>query len=260
MIHSTILCDGAHVRSWMLMHPSYPKQFAIAVGEDTMFQASAKRPAGPVEGQVFLSLLVLSKSDLRFIVTEQLSEIGIGPGAILIELECRNTAPALLAGALYLAKAGPAAVSRVALYDHGEPDVAFRAAVEKWLDAIAAGKLFTFSIRPACVETGYGWLELTVRHNGSGKPIERSGFHEKAEAKRACEMLDADNSQLDAGIFPFRAVHVIAAFIERAPDLLAPIEHAVEEAKTDHLRREVQRTEPGPAGGYPAWQALSLCA
>lgn len=230
MIHWTILCDGAYVRSWTLSRQSYPKQFAIAVGEDTMFQASAKRPAGPVEGQVFLSPLVLSKSDLRFIVTEQLSEIGIAAQSSLSLSAATPPRPFLPAHCI-LQRPVPRQCRKWRSTISGCPMPPFCAAVRKCLDAIAAGKLLTFRIRPACVETGYGWLELTVRHNGSGNPIVRSGFTKKPEAKRACEMRDADNSQRDAGIFPIRAVDIIAAFIGGAPDLLAPLEHAVEERR-----------------------------
>ena len=43
----------------------------------------------------FLSHVVLTSSDFRFIVTEQLQDLGLNPENILIEPEAKNTAPAI---------------------------------------------------------------------------------------------------------------------------------------------------------------------
>ncbi|MBU2329150.1 MAG: mannose-1-phosphate guanylyltransferase/mannose-6-phosphate isomerase, partial [Alphaproteobacteria bacterium] len=100
MITPVLLCGGSGTRLWPLSRKSYPKQFVPLVGEETLFQASAKRLSGRASDLAFAAPLVLTNSDFRFIVTEQLMAIGIDPGAILIEPEGRNTAPAILAAAL----------------------------------------------------------------------------------------------------------------------------------------------------------------
>lgn len=234
MIYPTILCGGSGTRLWPLSRKSYPKQFVHLVGSQTLFQASALRLSGAVDGQVYQPPLVLTNSDFRFIVAEQLAEIGIDPGAILIEPEGRNTAPAILAAAFHLDRTDPDAVLLVAPSDHVVPDAAaFRAAVEKGLAAIAEGRLVTFGISPTRAETGYGWLELTAAPNGSGEPIALSRFVEKPDATRAAMMLAAGNYLWNAGIFLFRARDVIAAFAAHAPDLIAPVQQAIGEAKTD---------------------------
>ena len=98
MITPILLCGGSGTRLWPLSRKSYPKQFVPLISDKTLFQASAER----LSGAGYNTPLVLANSDFRFIVTEQLAEIGIDPGAILIEPESRNTAPAILAAALYL--------------------------------------------------------------------------------------------------------------------------------------------------------------
>ena len=98
MITPVLLAGGSGTRLWPLSRKSYPKQFAPLVGETTLFQASAQR----LSGAGFAPPLVLTGADFRFIVTEQLAAIGTDPGAILIEPAGRNTAPAVLAAALYL--------------------------------------------------------------------------------------------------------------------------------------------------------------
>jgi mannose-1-phosphate guanylyltransferase/mannose-1-phosphate guanylyltransferase/mannose-6-phosphate isomerase len=157
MITPVLLCGGSGTRLWPLSRKSYPKQFVPLVGETTLFQASAER----LSGSKFGAPVVLTNSDFRFIVTEQLAEIGIDPAAILIEPEGRNTAPAVLAAALWLEKSDPDVLMLVAPSDHVVPDAsAFRAAVAAGVPAAQTGDLVTFGIKPTHAETGYGYLEL----------------------------------------------------------------------------------------------------
>ena len=122
-----LLAGGSGTRLWPVSRKSFPKQFAPLVGDETLFQASARRLSGPG----YAAPLVLTNADFRFIVTEQLAEIGIEPEAILIEPAGRNTAPAVLAAALYASATDPDALLLVAPSDHAVPDVAaFRRAVE----------------------------------------------------------------------------------------------------------------------------------
>ncbi|MBR9823391.1 MAG: mannose-1-phosphate guanylyltransferase/mannose-6-phosphate isomerase [Rhodobacteraceae bacterium] len=231
-ITPVLLCGGSGTRLWPLSRKSYPKQFVPLVGEETLFQASAKRLSGATEALNFTAPMVLTNSDFRFIVTEQLQGIGIDPGAILIEPEGRNTAPAILAAALALAGKDPEAVMLVAPSDHVVPDAAaFHAAVEKGLAAIEAGDLVTFGITPTHPETGYGYLELSAAT--SGEPVKLSRFVEKPDEAKATEMLAAGNFLWNAGIFLFRARDILAAFEAFAPQLMAPVKAALSEAKPD---------------------------
>ncbi|NIZ10981.1 sugar phosphate nucleotidyltransferase, partial [Pseudooceanicola sp. HF7] len=113
-ITPVLLCGGSGTRLWPLSRKSYPKQFVPLTGEETLFQASAKRLSGTSGALSFEAPMVLTNSDFRFIVTEQLAGIGIDPGAILIEPEGRNTAPAVLAAALRVAQGDPEGVMLVA--------------------------------------------------------------------------------------------------------------------------------------------------
>ncbi|PIE09261.1 MAG: mannose-1-phosphate guanylyltransferase/mannose-6-phosphate isomerase [Rhodobacterales bacterium] len=232
IINPVILCGGSGTRLWPLSRKSYPKQFAPLIGQETLFQASALRMTeGPLD---FSAPTVLTNSDFRFIVTDQLSAVGIDPGAVIIEPEGRNTGPAILAAALYLERTDADAVMLVAPSDHLIPDTAaFHAAVEQGLDAVKAGRLVTFGIAPTHPETAYGYLELSARPEQDGRAIDLNRFVEKPEEARASEMLAAGNFMWNAGIFLFRAKDIIAAFKAHAPELMAPVSQAVEEAQVD---------------------------
>ena len=101
MIVPVLLCGGSGTRLWPLSRKSYPKQFAQLTRDHTLLQAAADR----VSGAGFAPPIILTQSDFRFIVPEQLAGIGIEPGPVLLEPEGRNTAPAILAAALWQARA-----------------------------------------------------------------------------------------------------------------------------------------------------------
>jgi mannose-1-phosphate guanylyltransferase/mannose-1-phosphate guanylyltransferase/mannose-6-phosphate isomerase len=230
MIYPTILCGGSGTRLWPLSRKSYPKQFVPLVGEETLFQASA----GRLVGDGYAAPVVLTNSDFRFIVTEQLTAAGLDPLAVIIEPQGRNTAPAVLAAALFVLDRDPDGILLVSPSDHVIPDAAgFRAAVERGLSAVARGQIVTFGITPTRPETGYGYLELAERPDASGNPVSLSRFVEKPDETRAAAMLAAGNYLWNAGIFLFSAADMVAAFETHAPDVLAAVRAALGEARSD---------------------------
>lgn len=241
-ITPVLLCGGSGTRLWPLSRKSYPKQFVPLTGPDSLFQSSVKRLAGPG----FAPPVVVTADDFRFIVTEQMTGIGVDPGAILIEPCARNTAPAILAAALYLAGTDPGAPMLVAPSDHVIPDTAaFAAAVRQGEAAAREGRIVTFGITPTHAETGYGWLELA--RPSAGEPVALSRFVEKPDAARAEAMLAGGRHLWNAGIFLFTPATLIAAFEAHAPEFLAPVRAAVAAARAD---LGFLRLDPG------AWTAV----
>ncbi|MFT5005895.1 MAG: mannose-1-phosphate guanylyltransferase/mannose-6-phosphate isomerase [Paracoccaceae bacterium] len=231
MIYPVILCGGSGTRLWPLSRKSYPKQFSRLTGQETLFQASVKR----LTGDEFAQPIILTNADFRFIVAEQLAEIGAEAKAVLIEPEGRNTAPAILAAALWLAEKDPDAMMLVAPSDHVVPDAkAFRAAVKVGQAACDAGDLVTFGIRPNRPETGYGYLELA---DGAGDftatPRKLKQFIEKPDAENAAKMLAAGNYLWNGGIFLFAVKDIIKAFKKHASGMLADCAASVSQAKPD---------------------------
>lgn len=229
MITPLLLCGGSGTRLWPLSRKSYPKQFSNLSGGGSLFQQAATR----LSGDGFARPVVVTNSEFRFIVVEQLAAAQIDPAAILIEPAGRNTAPAILAATLKIAAQNPKALVLVAPSDHVVPNAAaFRAAVSAATPAALAGRIVTFGIQPDRAETGYGWLELTgAPVKGQTQPLRR--FVEKPDARQAEAMLRAGNFLWNAGIFLFSAETLLAAFATHAPDLIAPVADAVELAERD---------------------------
>ena len=239
-----LLCGGSGTRLWPLSRKSYPKQFVPLVGETTLFQQTVRRLAG--EG--FAPPLVVTNADFRFIVAEQMAELGTAPGAILIEPEGRNTAPAILAAALWLDRTDPEALMLVAPSDHVMPDAAaFRAAVEAGVAAARAGRLVTFGITPDRAETGYGYLELDAPpEDGAPHAIGLKRFVEKPDRAAAEAMLATGRYLWNAGIFLFSVAAILAAFRTLRPDMIDPVRAALDDGEAD---LGFLRLAPGPWAG-----------
>jgi mannose-1-phosphate guanylyltransferase/mannose-6-phosphate isomerase len=157
------------------------------------------------------------------------------PHSILIEPEPRNTAPAVLAAALWLQERDPSALMLVTPSDHQIPDtLAFQNAVKAAVPAAMAGKLITFGIVPTHPETGYGYLELAPGTQADANmPQQLSRFVEKPDLARATDMLAAGNFLWNAGIFLFSVEAIIAAYASHVPDMRAAVSASVSAATPD---------------------------
>lgn len=230
-ITPVLLCGGSGTRLWPLSRKSYPKQFVPLMGQESLFQGSARRLTGPH----YNPPVVVTSDAFRFIVTEQLSAVDIPPAAILIEPEARDTAPAILAAALFLAESDPDGLMLVAPSDHVIPDAAtFNAAVAAGLDAARAGKIVTFGIAPDRPETGFGYLELeTVPETGMPTALPLQGFVEKPDASRAAQMLAEGRYLWNAGIFLFSIKTILDAFRAAQPEMVEAVRASLDGAKRD---------------------------
>ena len=102
-----ILCGGTGTRLWPLSRASYPKQYwpLSGDGEATLLQQTQKRLQGL---DALAAPLLICNEDHRFIVAEQMRQIGVEPNAILLEPMGRNTAPAVTVAALQVTANGEA--------------------------------------------------------------------------------------------------------------------------------------------------------
>ena len=228
-IFPILLCGGSGTRLWPLSRRSYPKQFSPLIGEESLFQASVRR----VTGAAFARPVIVTGSDFRFIVTQQMAEIGADPAAVLLEPAARNTAPAVLAALVHVAATDPEAIVLISPSDHVVRDVpGFHAALDVAARAAAEGRIVTFGIRPDRPETGYGYLELAGEAmTGTATPLQR--FVEKPDRASAEAMLAAGRYLWNAGIFVARADTLLSAFETHAPDLVAPVRASVAGAVPD---------------------------
>ena len=233
VIFPVLLAGGSGTRLWPLSRKSYPKQFSNLIGDKTLFQRSAERLTSSdiIE---FAAHITLTNADFRFIVGEQLQEISIDPGPILIEPVARNTAPAILAASILTHSKDENAVLLIAPSDHVIPDTAaFHEAIKVGLSHVENQKMVTFGIQPTQPETGYGYLELSNDRLDDYGSSDLKAFIEKPNLLDAKQMLDAGHYLWNAGIFLFRAHDMLEAFSTHAPECLRLVSLAVEGAAPD---------------------------
>jgi mannose-1-phosphate guanylyltransferase/mannose-6-phosphate isomerase len=230
-IAPVLLCGGVGTRLWPASRRGRPKQFGRLLGATSLFQAAAARL--PVPG--FAPPLVVTGEPFRFLVAEELAEIGLTPALVLLEPEGRNTGPAAFAAARLAAAADPGALLLVCPCDHAIPDgAAFRAAVRRAEPAARAGAIVAFGARPDRPETGYGWLGFAdPPAPDAPAPLPVADFVEKPPAAAAAAFLAGGRHLWNMGVYLATAATLAAAFAARAPGLAAAVDRALAAAAPD---------------------------
>ncbi|HUF56311.1 MAG TPA: mannose-1-phosphate guanylyltransferase/mannose-6-phosphate isomerase [Thermohalobaculum sp.] len=227
-VFPVVLCGGSGTRLWPVSRRSRPKQFTALLGGETLLQ----RTVGRVRGRGFADPLMMTHSDFRFVVAEQLAEAGVNPGRIVIEPAVRNTAPAVAMAARLAAAANPDAVLLVLPSDHVIADEdAFLRALFPAVEAARGGAFVTFGIRPDRPETGYGYIELGGPPGEGAQPFVR--FVEKPDLAAAEEMAASGRFLWNSGMFAFPAGPLLAAFEEHAPEVARATAEALAGARDD---------------------------
>ncbi len=230
-----LMAGGSGTRLWPLSRELYPKQLLKLTNDRSLLQNTALRAKKIPDS---LPPVVICGEQHRFLVAEQLREVGLGNATLVLEPEGRNTAPAAIVAAL-LAKQKHGAGTQVLLMSADQAvarEDAFVRAVQAARPA-AHGRIVTFGIKPTRPETGYGYLK-------AGKPLKSNGasvkgarevaaFVEKPDAKKAARFLKAGGYYWNGGLFLFEARQLLAEVQRLEPAMLAACEQALAKARRD---------------------------
>ncbi len=222
-----ILSGGAGTRLWPLSRELYPKQLLALAGPRTMIQETAARAASAPFG----APIVVCNEEHRFIIAEQLREIGIAPRAMLLEPVGRNTAAAAAAAAKLL----DAHETMMLLpSDHVVRDeAAFAAAVATACMAVASGRLVTFGISPEAPETGYGYIRRGAALAGIAGAFAVDRFVEKPDLKTAEGYLASGDWAWNSGMFLFTAGTFLSELASFEPAIVEAAAAALAAATRD---------------------------
>src|SRR5436190_3180073 len=140
-----IMCGGAGTRLWPVSRESMPKQFVPLVGAGSTFQQVLARVN---DAELFARSIVITNADFRFVVAEQLRELGI-EADIVLEPVRRDSGPAVAVAALLAAQRSANAIVLVLAADHVVSDKkAFAVTCRTALAAAEEGRIVTFGILP----------------------------------------------------------------------------------------------------------------
>lgn len=227
-----ILCGGSGTQLWPLSRSLYPKQLVSLQEEQTLLQSTARRVAGPD----FARPLIVTNEDHRFLVADQLDAIGAEIGAVILEQEAHNTAPAIALAASWAAANAPGALLLVLPSDHLIADAAaFHQAVGVGKAAAEQGGLVALGVSARSPQTGFGYIEAERTADGSSAALNIVRFVEKPDAASAADYVASGRYYWNCGIFLFRAETYLDELQHLAPEVHAATAKAMAGAIVDGL-------------------------
>lgn len=219
-----ILSGGSGSRLWPKSRHHYPKQLHCLYGQHTMLQETMKRVAWLGESQI-----VICNHDQRFMVADQVQDIGMRAN-IILEPVARNTAPAIVIGALKSLEMAPDAIIAVFPADHLVRELEkFNASLNEAIEVARQGKLVTFGIVPTRPETGYGYIK-SVEDKGL---LRVAAFVEKPNLEKAEEYLRSGDYYWNSGMFVFSAQRLIEEIELHQPAMLQHCRDALQNGVRD---------------------------
>ena len=260
-IYPVILCGGSGSRLWPLSREHYPKPLLPLTSGQTLLQETAMRLDGlPAVGET----VCVCNEEHRFLVAEQVSQLGSKLDTIILEPEGRNTAPALTLAALYLASHDPDALLLAMPADHVISDRAgFLEAVERGRPQAEDGELITFGVTADAAETGYGYIRRGAALDADNT-WRVSAFVEKPDQATAERYLASGEYHWNSGIFLLRAARWLEEIGSRQPAILAACEAAMQQGSKDsdffRVQREAFLACPGNSIDYAVMEHTERAA
>ena len=240
-----ILSGGSGSRLWPLSRAQFPKQFLSLVSDHTMIQDTVSRLSGLEDVS---SPIIVCNEAHRFIVAEQLYQLGIEHPSIMLEPVGKNTAPAISVAALRALETEKDPILLVLAADHVITDIkSFHEAIRKAEEAAKENYLVTFGIKQTAPETGYGYIKAEVKEGKDFYPLD--SFVEKPDTKTAEKYLSEGNYFWNSGMFMFKASVYLKELKQFEPEMSKFSQESLEKSvrDMDFIRMDKESFEKNPS-------------
>jgi mannose-1-phosphate guanylyltransferase/mannose-6-phosphate isomerase len=205
-----------------------PKQFIDLIGQQSTFQAAIQRVGS---SQFFRRPVVISSSEVRFIVAEQLAQVG-AEADIILEPVQRDSAAAIAVAACHAVRLHPDTIVLTIAADHIMDDPgALAAACQAALSPANQGYIMALGVVPNYPATQYGYIRAGRAIRGT-EAFRVDRFAEKPDAETAQDYIDR-GFFWNSGNFMFRAEVMIKELERFQPKILAAARAALERATID---------------------------
>ena len=167
--------------------------------------------------------IIVCNEEHRFITAEQLRQIEVEPGAILLEPSSQNTAPAIAVSALRSLNKGEDQLLLILPSDHLITDKTnFLESIKKAQPAAMDGKIVTFGIKPNNPSTGFGYIKAKgTFKKENNQPYQIEKFIEKPNKDIAEVIFKDDNYSWNSGIFMAKASTLIRELEFFSPEIIS---------------------------------------
>ena len=239
MIIPVILSGGSGSRLWPMSRELNPKQFLSLCGEQSMLQETVTRLAGIED---LAAPIVVCNEEHRFLVAQQMRDIGVDVDKIILEPIGRNTAPAICAAAEYIQEKDTGSdnsssgndVMLILAADHVIQDKdAFHQAVASGYRIAQQGQLITFGIVPDKAETGYGYIKRADLFNQEEDVYRVEKFVEKPDLDTAQRYLNSGEYYWNSGMFMFQADAILQELETLSEEIYKAVKTSVAEGTKD---------------------------
>ena len=222
-----VMCGGAGTRLWPASREVLPKQFLTLFGSRSTFQDTMLRVS---DAALFERPVVITNTAYRFMVLEQLAEIGI-EADILLEPMRRDSGPAIAAGAAFAQMRDGDAIVLALAADHVVRDAgAFVVACQQGHAAAEAGRIVTFGVEPERAATEYGYINPGEAISGQVRSV--TEFVEKPDPATAAGYIEL-GYLWNSGNFMFRAAVLLDEYRNADADSVETVTTAVTSAGRD---------------------------
>lgn len=229
-----ILCGGFGTRLWPLSRKTFPKQFVKFKNNESLLQLTIKNFQINHDLIKIPEYVFVTNEEHRFILENQIKEVGLKNYKIILEPSSKNTAPSATLASLYINKIYKNSNMLIIPSDHLiENHKKFIKLILKGLSVITDNSISLFGIKPNKPNIHFGYIEHDILKKQFPKLVKR--FIEKPNILKAQRLIKKGNVLWNSGIFLLKSKTWIEAVSKFNNKIFKHTSHSMEKYNVDNF-------------------------